>query len=292
MRIWLFGALAILLASSPSSACDCGRAGPACTYISHAAVAFIGTVTFSDDDDSGTFVQRTLVKFKVEEAFKGLAPETQDVWIDPGSFTSCYANYDVGKRYLVFAQDNLKLLPGTPAMSIATGPGKQKLLPKDIDPAKPPIVYEAPECSGTREVQAGVPYRSGDIEYLRAYRAGTAKPLILGRAFDDLRFGGANSPGLPGVNLTLTGSGINRSTRTDANGDYIFARLPAGAYMVTPSLYPYVADAKIRQIDVPHIGCGAEDFDMRAQGVIEGTLLDAAGRPAASVWRYCGSTAG
>jgi hypothetical protein len=51
----------------------------------------------------GKFIQKTLVHFEVEEAFKGLGPEMHDVWVDPGSFTSCYAEYHVGERYLVFA---------------------------------------------------------------------------------------------------------------------------------------------------------------------------------------------
>ena len=43
------------------------------------------------------------MKFSVEEAFKGLPPNTTEVWVDPGSFTSCYAEYTVGRRLLVFA---------------------------------------------------------------------------------------------------------------------------------------------------------------------------------------------
>jgi hypothetical protein len=72
-------------------------------YVSRAAAVFVGRVAFTDHDPSLGLRQRTFVKFVVEEAFKGLSPETHEVWVDPGSFTSCYAEYSVGERLMVFA---------------------------------------------------------------------------------------------------------------------------------------------------------------------------------------------
>ena len=94
MRPFLLAALTIsCVASRPTLGCDCGAPGPACAYVNAASAVFVGKVIFTDDDGSGTFMQRTHVHFQVEEVFKGLAPEAKDVWVDPGSFTSCYAEY-------------------------------------------------------------------------------------------------------------------------------------------------------------------------------------------------------
>ncbi len=120
MRAFFLAALSISLAvSGPILGCECGRAGPACAYVKTANAIFVGKVVFTDDDGSGTFMQRTHVHFQVEEAFKGLAPGIQDVWVDPGSFTSCYAEYHVGERLLVFGYSVGTMPIDTAAMSIA-----------------------------------------------------------------------------------------------------------------------------------------------------------------------------
>jgi hypothetical protein len=93
----------------------------ACAYVSSAAVVFVGKVVFTNDDQSGTFVQKTLVRFEVEEAFKGLPPGADDVWIDPGSFTSCYAEYNVGERWLIFAYNGFRMPAGATHLSLLEG---------------------------------------------------------------------------------------------------------------------------------------------------------------------------
>ena len=159
-------------ADSPSSfGCDCGAPGPTSEYIAHASVAFVGKVVFTNDDGSGKFNQHTLVRFEVEEAFKGLRPEVREVWIDPGSCTSCYAEYKVGDRYLVFAYGGAAFPKDTSAMSTTSKGCKSKPLPSTIDLKNPPKVYVAPECSGTRQI---VPESESavarEVSRLRNYR--------------------------------------------------------------------------------------------------------------------------
>ena len=93
----------------------------------------------------GNSSKKTLVHFEVEEAFKELGPEMHDVWVDPGSFTSCYAEYHVGERYLVFAYDGALLPKDSPAVSVVPGESKTKPLPPGIDVKNPPKIYSAPE---------------------------------------------------------------------------------------------------------------------------------------------------
>ena len=247
-------------------------------------MVFIGTVAFSDHDPALGTQQRTLVKFKVEEAFKGIAPGVQEIWVDPGSFTSCYAEYTAGERLLVFASiGRLPMPPGPSLMFAAPDPSKQKPLPRDFNREMPPAVYSAPVCSGTRLMREADSKLNAEIEYLRQYKDGAAKTSVRGRVTEDAHFGIFDPPGLPGVNITLTGGGINRVATTDRDGFYVFTDTPPGTYTVTPSLSPYVAGWPERDVEVPLAGCGAADFDMIAPGIIEGTLLDRNARPAAHV---------
>jgi hypothetical protein len=244
-------------------------------------------VAFSDDDNSGRFTQRTLVKFDVKEAFKGLHPGTHDVWVDPGSFTSCYAEYVPGRRYLVFGYGATRMPTDAAAMSVAGHSASvAKPLPPGIDPLKPPLVYFAPECSGTRSM-TGEYYeeRPGpfDLEYLRQYRAGTATTSIMGKIFEDETFGMYVAPVLPGVAVKLYGNGLRRLAHTDSDGYYRFFSLPAGKYSVEPVLAPYESKQGTTVVESPPTGCAAVNFDMIAQGRIEGRLLDHSGNAAAGI---------
>ena len=149
--------------------CFCGPPGPASEYVERASVVFVGKAVFSDDDGSGKFTQKTLVRFQVEESYKGLGPEVHDVWVDPGSFTSCYALYRVGDRYLVFGHDIATSPPDTLSISVAHDrrQGKAKPVPPGFDQKNPPKVYWAPECAGTRRITTQT---DNEINYLRKYK--------------------------------------------------------------------------------------------------------------------------
>ena len=174
-RILLVTVLLCLVSDASSFGCDCGTPGPASGYITHATVVFVGKVVFTDDDGSGKFAQHTLVRFDVEESFKGLKSGVRDVWIDPGSCTSCYAEYKVGERYLVFAYGGT-ILPKEPPISKSKGGCKSKPLPKAIDAKNPPTVYLAPECSGNRQIMPeSESVIAQDIGWLRNYKAKSEK---------------------------------------------------------------------------------------------------------------------
>ena len=166
----------LLAGATPCFGCECGPPGHASHYIKETQIAFVGKVVFTDDDGSGKFVQKTLVHFVVEEAFKGLGPEVHDVWVDPGSFTSCYAEYHVGERYLVFGYGGVLLPKDSPAVSVVQGESNPKPLPAGIDPKNPPKIYSSPECSGTRLIiPATKDSVSREVDYLRKYKEKAAK---------------------------------------------------------------------------------------------------------------------
>lgn len=165
-----------LVSAVPSLGCECGPPGHASQYIKEASVAFVGSVVFTNDDGSGKFTQKTLVRFEVEEAFKGLGPEVHEIWVDPGSFTSCYAEYHIGERYLVFGYGGAVLPQDRSAVSIAAGESKTKPTPPRINLKSPPKVYFAPECSGTRLITPKEKNAvSGELKYLRKYKEIAAK---------------------------------------------------------------------------------------------------------------------
>ena len=109
-------------------------------------------------------------------SFKGLKPDVHDVWIDPGSCTSCYAEYKLGERYLVFAYGGRLLPKDTNAMSTAINGCKVKPFPSAFDLNNPPKVYLAPECSGTRQIvretESSV---AKEIDWLRNYKIKAGK---------------------------------------------------------------------------------------------------------------------
>ena len=251
-----------------ASACDCGPPSPACAYVGRASIVFAGTVKSTDHDSTMGLRQRTFVKFAVEEAFQGLPPGTHEIWLDPGSFTSCYAEYNVGQRLLVFGYGGVRMPPDTATMSIVPGQLKPKPLPEGMDPNT--VVYSAPECSGTRPINSNDAGLNADLVYLRQLKAGSATPSVRGRVTEDSTFGIFDSdpiPGLHGVKVTVKGDGLNRSTVTDEEGYYSFGGTPPGLYSVRdPSLRGYTSAWQEREVEVPSVGCGAANFDMKGSG--------------------------
>lgn len=270
-----------LAIAAPVFACECGRAGPACAYVNSANAVFVGKVVFTDDDGTGTFTQKTSVHFEVEESFKGLGAGVRDVWIDPGSYTSCYEEYHVGERWLLFAYRGGVFPVDSPAMTVERSDGKKaKPLPPGIDAKNPPVFFYAPECSGSRQITESTEKSvQREIEYLRAFKAGTAKPLITGRVTVDDDFGIFNPPPLVGALVKMSGNGMERTARSDEEGRYTFEGTAPGSYVINATFPAYRAKGGEKKVKVTAIGCGAADFDMLGTGAIEGQLLDHEGKP-------------
>jgi hypothetical protein len=186
---------------------------------------------------------------------------------------------------LVLAYGGDRMPPSASAMSVVPGQLEQKPLPKAIDPDRPPLVYSAPECAGTRPSIDSQQWKS-DIEYLRAFRAGAATPSVRGRVTDNALFwisGFDPLPGLADVKISIACSRIRRSAPADAEGDYVIDNIPARTYVITPSLPPYVATRKALNTEVNASGCGTADFLMIAHGAVRGAVLDFKERPAAEI---------
>ncbi|MGA9673622.1 MAG: carboxypeptidase-like regulatory domain-containing protein, partial [Terracidiphilus sp.] len=255
-----------LFSVTNSFACECGAPGPACAYISSAPVVFLGTPVYSNDDGSGTFVQQTLYKFKVDEIFKGLPEGTKEAWVDPGSYTSCYAEYKLGIKLLVFASYGSFLPVDTAAMTLGKPTGRQKPLPTGFDPKMP--VYDVPECTGTREADSS----ADDIAWLRTWKKGDSRARIQGFVLD-----GFNRP-LRGVQVIAKADVESLTTTTDAVGAFSFDPVEPGRYDLSASLARYRLRWK-PQIEVQEHACGYAALSMDTTGVLSGTVVDKSGRP-------------
>lgn len=216
-------------------ACSCDGGILDCSYAS-AHVVFRGTVDFNNDDGSGTFVQQTFIRFQVSEIFKGLPAGTKHVWIDPGSFTSCYAEYQLREQYLIFASVTSVIPANMAAMTIARGLKSSKPLPKELGAANPPAVYLAPECMGTRDTH--YPDFDNDLASLRRYAAGAPVAPIMGQVLLAPNDPWSGKGRLAGVQVLLeTPEGIRHSI-TNSEGKFFFQKpLGKGSYAVT-ALYP------------------------------------------------------
>jgi len=166
--------LFLLIAISHSFGCWCGG-GSASDYVEAASIVFVGKTAFSDDDGSVKFTQKTLVRFEVEEAYKGLGDKVHEVWVDPGSFTDCYQTFQVGDRYLVFANERSGSPPDALSITVVpdNGKSKRKPVPPGFDLKNPLKVYWSPECVGTHRIVSGT---EEEINYLRKYKKRAPEP--------------------------------------------------------------------------------------------------------------------
>jgi len=273
--------LVALSVPAPVWSCSCGPAKPACAYLAADAI-FLGRVAFTNDDGSGRFTQATLVRFDVEERFKGVAADASQIWIDPGSYTSCYEEYKLGERYLVFGGRG-HLQNDSAAMTIMRyGDGKKKPLPPGFDPRKPPPVYFAPECAGSR--RGDYPSIDRDLAMLRAFRAGAALPRVLGNVYL-YPFRGwpvLNGPALKGARVTMFSGALTLSATTNTKGEFSLTSAPSGYYNTWADLPPYRMNRQAI-LHVPEVGCGYTDIQLTTTSTLQGIVLDHRGRPTVNI---------
>jgi Carboxypeptidase regulatory-like domain len=262
--------LLVLLAASPSFPCDCGAPSPACAYIAHAAVVFVGTPVYTNEDHSGTFNQQTLYRFHVEEIFKGLPEGTTEVWVDPGSFTSCYAEYELGLKLLVFASKGQFSFSDSTAMTVVTPRRNSKPLPPGFNPKMP--VYYAPECNGTR----GADLAGKEIAWLRLWEQGRTLTEFRGTVRDDFGFP------LKEVTVTAKGNQGTVTATTDNDGKWSINGVRAGTYLLSAELPGYRVGWN-PEYDVPENACAYANLTLQGSGAISGTIVGSDHRPLGNV---------
>lgn len=266
----------------PAFPCSCGptAGGPACSLVGSSDVIFTGRVAYSNDNGSGQFAQGTLVRFAVEEVFKGLPAGTTEVWIDPGSYTSCYAIYKVGYRYVMFASDPAKGGSASiVAMTVGRNQGQQqKPVPPGFDIRHPPKIYVSAECHGSRLAE----YAEGDVQWLRAWKAGTTTTRIYGRILEhyDMYFlPPRDEPPLAGVTVKARGASGTYTVTSNLYGEYEIKGVPPGSYSFSASLENYHLRRDNIPIELAPGACAYLNAGLFTTGRIAGTALGPDGKP-------------
>jgi hypothetical protein len=193
--------------------CSCGaaRVRPCAAYWDAQAV-FTGAVT--EVTESGVRhggserdapFQYRLVRFKVEDSFRGAPGPTAEVLTGRGG-ADCGYGFVAGRRYLVYAR---KGQDGRFYASVCT--------------ATKPLEEAAGDLSFIRGIEDAPPLAAihGNVQYS-------------GRDFKDSSFRAEPAAGLQ---VLVEGGGVRREAVTDARGNFAFEGLPPGSYSVRP-IYP------------------------------------------------------
>lgn len=240
-----------------ASACSC-FSSPECDWLgSNSSPASRGNVlSVSDLPQTGPLLTSRVARFRVEESFGGLTPETREVEVLTGSSGrgGCGIPFLPGEQYLVHAtvmESDGRLYTGL--------------------------------CNRTRHVDGAV----AGLRVLRQRLARQPIPSLAGqiaqrsRDFKD-RFSTHPSQPLGGILIRLQMRGKAFETRSDSDGFYAFYDLPAGRYAFEPDLPPggkfsswLDSDETPRPVEVTSGGCRERDLDIFPSGSIQGRVIDA-----------------
>ncbi len=255
--------LLLLFASFPAilNACSCGplSSAPACELLGHSDVIFRGQVIGIEDvrTPPATYAIR-FHRFRVDRAYQGLDPKTTEILINGDSWTTCRANYSIGREYLMFAR----------SMSDTQG--------------KPLLISSI--CSGSRPAENA----AADIAYLESYRKGETQTRIFGKAVQFMSaFVGRMEPDelIPaaGAAVTLRQGDVAWQRITTPSGDYSFDDVPTGEYQVSVQLPGFHLAPQRRKLAIVAGGCAERWLEMRSSTRVSGRVVDRRGAPVPGV---------
>ncbi len=279
-----------LLASigAPLIACTCTSYEPvrACERYHDSQVVFRGRVIDHNDDGSGKFAQFTLYRFEVLEAFKGLPPDRAEVFVDPGSQSSCYTRFASGQDILFF------LVSPSDQSRVRRyfGPGPQgapgKTLPAAWKGREAEPVYIAGGCHPVKTVKPDDP----DLSWMRRRDKSDPNALgwVEGRVVQNLRGHtlAADAAPVPDALVTVTVRGaFRRDVWADSEGFFRADGIPSGEvlFQVTSPTLGRAFPAEGTALRVRPPGCAVINPSFRTTAKISGRVLDAEGRPARDV---------
>ncbi len=287
MRTWRYALALALIAATPAAlhACSCASYEPvkACQMYHTMPVIVRARIVDHNLPQRGPFNQRTLYRFAVVEAFKGLAPRVPEILIDPGTGGSCYTEFTAGVDYLFYLDDSHQF----PADSIAQ-------LDRPTPAAWTPTIlsglplFIVGVCGPMRIIAQ--PSTDPDLLYLREARRFTpATPgWVEGRAVLPERSGRLSEflPA-PGVTVKIASDRlrVQHSVTVPANGYFRSPLLAPGLYTIAPRSSVLGAPQHFTQTkeQVFPGGCVVANASFETRAVIRGKVFDAQGKPAPGV---------
>jgi hypothetical protein len=280
--------LLLLFASTwPVVACSCVNYGKvqACEIYQSTPVIFRGRVVDDNDDRTRGFAQMTLYRFKVLEAFKGIPPGTNEVFIDPASMTSCYNQFEYGRDYLVYTGGGGQTPVAVTILGRNAANSKVKPIPEAWKRLGQLPVYVVGECNPTRTVEDG----DADLTYLR--NAGKINPhssgWIEGQAVQNFMAFWRFDEFVAAADATfqIAGpSGERNSADVRQDGTFTIGPLPPGRYAISArSRSLGNGDLRTSEVEVPPGGCAVARATFPTHASISGSVVSARGRPARDV---------
>jgi len=242
----------LALSISDVKACTCGFVGPPCEEYWRSQAVFAGKVikksTFyveEGEGDSRHTYQQVLVRFSIEQAFKGVAGDEVEIVTGMGH-GDCGYHFKDGERYVVYA--------------IRSGRDKSRLYSGICNRIK--LVAEADE----------------DFAYFRAIPEAGTGGLVYGRvkkltpplSFDN-RY---QESYLDNIKVTVEGNGRKFETTTNKDGYYQVSGLAPGQYNVNAGISDSQNSLSQETVDIVDRGCAARDFYLHVNGQISGRVFD------------------
>src|SRR5262245_45014509 len=256
----LLSTVAVILAVpiTDVTACQCrGGPRPPCEEYWRADAVFAGKAikqsTFHVEEGEGNSRyrrQQVLVRFSVEQAFKGISGEEAEI-VTGLVGGDCGYHFKDGERYVVYA-----FRIGNDKSYLYTG------ICNRIN-----LAAEAEE----------------DLAYFRAIPAPGTGGVVFGRVkkltmplSDDTKF---QETYLDNIKITIEGNGKRFETTTNGDGQYRVSGLTPGQYTVMAYISESLSSRSHLKIDLVDRGCVARDFNVYVNGQISGRVLDEKGDP-------------
>jgi hypothetical protein len=254
----VLAAAAVLVTPGRADACFCAAPDTACQAAADywkVGAVFAGRVSAIDragSKDGARFLRSRTVRFRVAESFRGIEalPGAEVVVLTGSGGGDCGYPFREGREYLVYASRNEQT--GELTASI---------------------------CSRTRALEDA----SSDLEYARGVVAGrapaggiTGAVRLVTVSIDGSR---KQEQQLPGVRVTVSGTGGMRETVSDANGTFSVDGLSAGRYTVSveaPAAHYALVDPEDFDFPDPR-ACVDVRVEVRHDGRVAGRVVDAAG---------------
>ena len=250
-------ATSILAAPTTATACSCVPSGPPCQAYFDSGAVFVGTVQSITIRKRAVVDDRAFdhkyVRLAIDGPSRGVQGSSIEIWTGMGG-GDCGFDFKEGQRYVVYAWRH------------------------------PDGTLSAGICSRTRLYSEA----TEDIAYLNSGPA--AAPAA--RVFGTIKVGERKEPDgewvqhpVPDVQVNVRGRVGVYSGATDAEGRYSIGGVPPGAYEIEALPPPVFSTRSLPwKFEIKDArACRAQDFYLRYDGRISGTIVDSAGRPAAGV---------
>jgi hypothetical protein len=229
-------------AAAIAFACECVYIPP-CQRVNQTAVIFVGSVVLKADNYGMTH-------FRVEEAFKGVEPDTREIRVGP---ELCGGGlFQEGRKYLVLAN------PLVPGGGLITG-----------------------SCSGSAPVESA----SEEISFFRAWARGERVTVIQGRTAENtddssVRYmlDDKKQASLPGVELRALREGKEFSSISGPDGAYRIPVPEPGSYTLTALLAGHTSSEPKYEIEVQPRSCAEQDIGLWTASRITGRVVSLDGK--------------